>query len=406
MTIDRTSLPELTISDIAAQGANTTPGLLRRALAQEALNDPVWVAIDARRRANAKKAAEQLPVLSLPVVMACEGLLQSENLTQIPAEKRQLPGWVHMAASLLVGGCYGALLTSNSSLPAWYAGWADFGPAVSWTGTAILGAALGWIYGLAARSFSRPVRAVLDSAVGGYAAIALHPFVGVMAWVGCAAGLVAYRYRRSAAARGDAASTRAQVAVLLSEPVVAERVEAVVSGARTDGNVYTVRWGRFSGTPFEAADILCARALELFGYDLGSDDAWSKVTDVSVSRSLSDTAAAVVGAEIWMLACDATEFEQAASIGPAALGAYASILARSLGEPSPVLPPFPGEGAWPSTVEPLKAKVEQLRAWVEMNIGHESFADIAARAASDLVSAGGGDDRCARAARLLLDSTL
>jgi len=302
MTTERISFPELTISDVSKLPVGSAMSHLRRALAIEAMSDPIWVSIDASRRSQGKAQIESLPILSMPVALACEGFPTESNVDDIQIIK-QFPEWMRAVLSLGIGGLYGALLSLNSFLPSWYSGWADFGPAVSWSGTAIFGSMLGLIYYLSTQSFSLKIRQASDSLAFGYASFALHPVVGILAWVGCLLGITVYQFRRFAVSKNNESKVLAQVEEILGEPLGQFQLETEQRVPENYNLSYSVRWGRFTGSPLEAVEILCARALELNGYDLSSDEAWEMVSGIASTRSNLDTAAAVVAAEIWLIAC-------------------------------------------------------------------------------------------------------
>jgi hypothetical protein len=112
-----------------------------------------------------------------------------------------------------------------------------------------------------------------------------------------------------------------------------------------------------------------------------------------------DLVAAVVGADVWLIATGADRFEQAASFGVRSLGALAAVYARSAGYGEDVLGSLPGEDPWPITQRLLFARLPKLHEWAVSEVGAIGAANAFEKAASDLAWGGGGNDRCGRASR-------
>jgi hypothetical protein len=381
-------IPETTIAQIANTAGSTTAGRLRQALAIEAISDPTWVAIDRRRRKAGIIVAERRPIAPLVLL---EHL--SENVSEIVAPKKlRLFTEKPIFRTILfacIGIFAGILIMINPLTPLWYRSWSNLGPAVGITGVTFVTLVLSLMYSIGTEKFPKGYRNVLDFFFLTYAAVALHLFLAATLLF---FGLIYFIYKQIEFRRNalrEKSRINALVNSILESPLIEQK------------NDIQIRWGRFTGTPAQAADLLCARSFELDGFDLSTEEPWLLVDRVVAERDVLDTFASVLAAELWLLACDATEFEQAASIGPAALGAYAAILARSRGDSIQSMPAITGEEAWPSTLYSASAKIALFKNVVESSCGPESFDEVAMRAASDLSWGGGGDDRCARMGRLL-----
>jgi hypothetical protein len=388
MTMDAPNTPETTIAQLARTRGASAAARLRQALALEAMSDPTWVAMDRRRRQAGIVVAEQRPLVPLALVEHVrQGIRQGEQA----GTRRSLTDkpWIRLALHAVAGIAVGILIVKNPLVPGWYRGWADFGPAVGMTGVSFVTLTLSLMYATGTQTLPRTYRNVFDLLFVTYTAVALHPVAAVCVLISGVSFLSRREIVRRHDAKREANRIQQLVDTLLNTPSLEHNGEIRIG------------WGRFTGTPVQAADILCARSLELDGFDLGTEDPWLIVDRVAVERDEIDTYSCVLAAELWLLACDATEFEQAASIGPAALGAYAAILARAQGEPATGMPPVAGEEAWPSTVFAATAKIAVFKSAVESECGPGSFTEVATRAAADLSWGGGGNDRCSRMARLL-----
>lgn len=111
-----------------------------------------------------------------------------------------------------------------------------------------------------------------------------------------------------------------------------------------------------------------------------------------------DAAAAMIGADAWMFALGGRWFDQAASFGPASVGALAAVLARAAGEPVAALPDLGGRDA----DEVMFPGVEHFIArWVRVAARHGDAAVILTRAGDDLCWGGGGEDRLSLLGRRL-----
>lgn len=390
-----TDLPEISFEQLAALPADTPAGHIRRALVHEALADPVWVEQYRRRRSTGERYPEQRMVAPFAVALAAAGLLRSEDLRPKrnthpcsprrrlrPPRRRRDTVALSTALGATIVAMWAALCAVNPHLPTWYAGWTDMGAAVTAGGIAttfaMFGAAAGLIVG-----FGEPrSRVIAAYASTSLLCSAIHPLGASLPGVLC----LAARLRRAMRGRRDRRA-------LPVTPVIAAAARSMED--RWSEPVPRMPWGTLAHDPQRAAAALRERAAELLGPGkVVVDTANVGVGDV-------DNVAAVVAAESWLIATDALEFEQAASLGPASVGSFAAILARACGRGESVVNPFPGEHAWPTTREPLEERVRQIRRWARSFITDAEWSEALRRAASDLGWGGGGDDRCARAARHL-----
>jgi hypothetical protein len=93
---------------------------------------------------------------------------------------------------------------------------------------------------------------------------------------------------------------------------------------------------------------------------------------------------------------------QAASFGPASLGAISAAVARAAGFAEPTMPILPGPEATERRMAGLSTALLDWKSWAELQLGRRDAATAVAAAAGDLVWGGGNEDRLSRLARTLL----
>jgi hypothetical protein len=120
-----------------------------------------------------------------------------------------------------------------------------------------------------------------------------------------------------------------------------------------------------------------------------------------VATSQDDLVAAVITADAWAFALGADSVSQAASFGPASLGAISASVSRASGFGEATLALLPGEWASPRRMPGLTEACVDWYSWATLMLGTERGRRAVEIAASDLAWGGGGDDRLARLARFM-----
>ncbi len=154
-----------------------------------------------------------------------------------------------------------------------------------------------------------------------------------------------------------------------------------------DGRSCT-RLGASTSDPVQAASVLRAWATRL-GHPV-------------VAATPADLVAATIASDCWAFALGADSLTQAASFGPASLGAISAAVARAAGYPEPTMPILPGREASERRMPGLTTSVRDWRAWAELQLGRREAGGSLIAAAGDLVWGGGDEDRLAHLARTLL----
>jgi hypothetical protein len=154
-----------------------------------------------------------------------------------------------------------------------------------------------------------------------------------------------------------------------------------------DGRSST-RLGASTVDPVQAASVLRAWATRL-GHPVAA-------------ASPQDLVAATVAADCWAFALGADSLTQAASFGPASLGAISAAVARAAGFAEPSMPILPGPDATERRMAGLSSALLDWKSWAELQLGRRDAATAVAAAAGDLVWGGGNEDRLSRLARTLL----
>jgi hypothetical protein len=154
-----------------------------------------------------------------------------------------------------------------------------------------------------------------------------------------------------------------------------------------DGRSST-RLGSSTADPVQAAAVLRAWASRL-GHP------------VAAAQPV-DLVAATVAADGWAFALGADSLTQAASFGPASLGAISAAVARAAGYPEPTMPLLPGPDASERRLPGLRTAVRDWKAWAELQLGRRNAESAIAAAAGDLVWGGGDEDRLSRLSRSLI----
>lgn len=147
------------------------------------------------------------------------------------------------------------------------------------------------------------------------------------------------------------------------------------------------RLGADTSDPVRAASVLRAWATRL-GHPLAS-------------ATPTDLVAAVIAADGWAFALGADSLDQAASFGPASLGAISAAVARAAGYPEVAMPLLPGPEATERLMPGLGASLQDWRHWSELQLGRRNAGSALDQAAGDLIWGGGNEDRLARIARSL-----
>jgi hypothetical protein len=160
--------------------------------------------------------------------------------------------------------------------------------------------------------------------------------------------------------------------------------------APVDG-LSATRLGAGTTTPSQAAAVLRAWAIRV-GFPV-------------IDASDDDLVSAVVAADAWAFALGADSVAQAASFGPASLGAICAAIARASGHGEPTLALLPGEWASPRRMPGLIQACVDWRSWATLMLGEERGRRAVDVAASDLSWGGGGDDRLARLARFMTSNS-
>lgn len=152
----------------------------------------------------------------------------------------------------------------------------------------------------------------------------------------------------------------------------------------------TTRFGAATTTPEQAANVLRAWA--------------SRVGFPIADASRHDLVAAVIAADAWAFALSADSVSQAASFGPASLGAISAAISRASGFAEDTLPPLPGQSASQYRMPGLNESIRDWFSWATLQIGREAARKAMVDAASDLAWGGGGDDRLAALARTMVNA--
>jgi hypothetical protein len=147
------------------------------------------------------------------------------------------------------------------------------------------------------------------------------------------------------------------------------------------------RFGAGTASPEQAAAVLRSWATRV-GFPV-------------VEASDDDLVAAAVAADAWAFALGADSVSQAASFGPASLGAISAAISRASGFGEPTLALLPGEWASPRRMPGLTEACIDWRSWATLMLGSDRGRRAVEVAASDLAWGGGGDDRLARLARFM-----
>jgi hypothetical protein len=154
-----------------------------------------------------------------------------------------------------------------------------------------------------------------------------------------------------------------------------------------DGQSRT-RLGAGTADPAQAAAVLRAWSQRL-GHPLAD-------------ASLSDLVAATVASDAWAFALGADSLAQAASFGPASLGAISAALARASGFAEEAMPLLPGPESTESRMPGLQSSLLDWKSWAELQLGRREASKALFSAAADLSWGGGNEDRLSRLARTLV----
>ena len=348
---------ELTFTDLAELEATTPAAVARRNLALEALEDHDWVRTYEQRLSGGLRPLEQIPVYPDALVEA------HRNAVDTPVDDKARPS----TRSDLVAAVGGAAFIGLSALNPFGSRWVAFlttGLSLTWVLVMAAASAATW---MAIHKSEGNARLKVLAATTLVAA-GLHPFAPLLALAAHAFHLI--RIRRGA---GPSDSNTA-------------------SGTRPnrDSAYQRTSWGAPTTSLASVSFELQQRSVS---YGLTS----SEPSDI-------DIVTAVLGAEVWFAATGADSFEQSASFGVATTGALAAIYARAAGTPAPHLGVLEGQQTWPALEHRLRSLQDGPVAWSIRLLGPEATVQALHDAAGDLTWGGGGDDRCARAARWIREN--
>ena len=97
----------------------------------------------------------------------------------------------------------------------------------------------------------------------------------------------------------------------------------------------------------------------------------------------------IVAGELWLAANGASNFEQAASLGPGALGSYANILARSVGAPTERMPIFDDIDTVSTPINANTIKlINSLQNWALTYINEKEWLLVLSNCVTDLTEHG------------------
>lgn len=390
MTIDWTDngpAPELDLTEIAALPTSTTSGIIRRSLAEEALEDDLWMISYRSRRSEGLRPVEQLPVLP-PETLEAYRRLTAEAASEQP--DAALGRKFGAPAASVLGAIWGLLLLANP--------WASPGFAAMFSRPTdfsvgehfLLVLSTGALLGVLSREVARRTSPWMSVALLTWAGFALGRYAPLLVCMVAGSRVVFVQNRVSILSKMPARFSKT-IDTRAPRPESRTAVDKMIRPIADDllpswiQNTPRTRWGAPVRTPHGAAWELARRA-EGYGVDIVD------VTSI-------DAVAAVLGAEAWLAATGASTFEQAASLGPVSLGSLATIYARAAGQGLECLAPVPGEKAWPAQEHNLRVLLEDPMRWAIRQLGPVAAADALRIAASDMAANGGGDDRCTRAAR-------
>lgn len=384
--------PELDLTELAALPTSSTSGIIRRSLAEEALEDDLWMISYRSRRSEGLRAVEQLPVLPPETLEAYRRLNAADAADESQSGRISRFG---LAAAAVAGAFWALLVLANPWVSPSLRELVNTGLSVPAGERFLIVLMGGALLGIAARELARRSSPWVGVAIVTWAAFALSRYAPILVCFVVAARLLFTTHGKKASSSRIVVSLRNMFTSIdvVDTPSPATSVIRPIADEQRPSWIQSTprtRWGAPVRTPHGAAWELARRA-ESYGIDIAD------VTSI-------DAVAAVLGAEAWLAATGASTFEQAASLGPVSLGSLASIYARAAGHGLDCLAPVPGEGAWPAQEHNLRVLLEDPMRWAIRQLGPDAASEALRIAASDMAANGGGDDRCTRAARWMHDA--
>lgn len=113
----------------------------------------------------------------------------------------------------------------------------------------------------------------------------------------------------------------------------------------------------------------------------------------------------IVAGELWILANNAKDFEQAASLGPGAVGSYANILARSIGSPCVKMPLLDADEFKKDYImeTDILDKIDSLKTWATTHISDSEWNSVIDNIVTDFTTSSPVESRVNKFARHLKD---
>lgn len=151
----------------------------------------------------------------------------------------------------------------------------------------------------------------------------------------------------------------------------------------TEDDSSKTSWGVSYSNVDKASLCFQARANEIL-------EAYGNSSYVSYPElTLVDKISIIVAGELWLAANGASDFEQAASLGPGALGSYANILARSVGEPIERMPSLDyGDAVNKSLDDSSITLISYLHKWAASYLTEKDWQVVLSNCVTDLSGQG------------------